>query len=186
MEKVRLGMITERKNYEQIVVLFGTYKNLLMSIARKYLDNPLDCEEIIQDACVKVIEKADVVYGLTLNQQITYIAKAVENLSRNKIEKRHNNKTVYLTDDEWEYLPGKEQSVEELIHIKDSNARAKKMLEVLTPLDRTLLEGKFILGFTNNELAHLVGCSASTVAVKLHRAKKHAAALWRGKDFDNE
>lgn len=47
----------------------------------------------------------------------------------------------------------------------------------LPPEDRILLEGKHILGYTNEEIAMVLDCKASSVRMKLTRARRRAAKL---------
>lgn len=43
--------------------------------------------------------------------------------------------------------------------------------------DRVLLEGKYILGYSDQELAEEIGCQANSIRVKLTRARRRALAI---------
>ena len=50
--------------------------------------------------------------------------------------------------------------------------------------DRLLLEGKYILGYTDAELADMLGCKKSSVRMKLTRARRRAFQLMTEEEGD--
>lgn len=48
---------------EFMLWLYQEFKKLMFATARQYVPNPSDCEDIIQDCLVKLIEKISVLRG---------------------------------------------------------------------------------------------------------------------------
>jgi len=169
----------EENQESKITALFGTYRRLMFYIASKQLDNPADCEEIVQEAFVRAIEKIDLIESLTENQQVAYLSRITENLVYDHLRRKQNSRDLFLSEEEWLRLPGVAASLDEVLTAMESADQVRYMLSRLSPTDRILITGKYLLGYSVKELAKQLDCSTRTLSVKLHRAKSRAISLWK-------
>lgn len=56
----------------------------------------------------------------------------------------------------------------------------------LTEEEQTLLEGKYIIGYTDAELAGQLQCKVSSIRMKLTRARRRAISLLNEQERDVE
>lgn len=66
-----------------------------------------------------------------------------------------------------------EESVEEQALFNESAKEMEKMLNVLAPIDRSILIMKFFWGMTSEEISEKLGMSKSVVNNRIYRGKKH-------------
>ena len=169
----------EELQENRIAALFDNYRRLLFFIASKQIHNPADCEEIVQETFVRAIEKIDLLETLTENQQVAYLSRITENLAYDHLRRKQTGKDISLTEDEWLRLPGVAASLDETLQSLESADRVRYMLDQLSPTDRILITGRYLLGYTVKELSRQLNCSSRTLSVKLHRAKARAISLWK-------
>ena len=67
--------------------------------------------------------------------------------------------------------------MEELVAALDRRRALERVWPKLTDLDQMLLSGKYLLGYSDQELAELAGCKKDSVRMLLTRARRRAAAL---------
>jgi len=159
--------------------LFDRYRRLVFYIASKRIGNPADCEEIVQEAFVRMVEKADLLEQLTENQQLSYLSRVTENLVCDHLRKKQAEKDVLLTEEEWMKLTDGTVSLDEMLHSMEASDRIRRMLQGLSPADRVLITGRYLLGYSVRELAKQLDCSSKTLSVRLFRARARAILLWK-------
>lgn len=169
----------EEQQENRIAALFDNYRRLLFFIASKQIPNPADCEEIVQETFVRAIEKIDLLETLTENQQLAYLSRITENLAYDHLRRKQTGKDISLTEDEWLRLPGVAASLDETLQSMESADLVRYMLTRLSPTDRILITGKYLLGYSVKELSRQLNCSSRTLSVRLHRAKARAISLWK-------
>ena len=68
-------------------------------------------------------------------------------------------------------------SLDDLLSLAGYRDLLKKIWPLLSEEERFLLEGKYVLGYKDNELAIKAGCKASSIRMKLTRARRHALTI---------
>ena len=164
--------------WEVIKTCYLDNEKTIYAIASKYFKNECDRQEVIQEALIKVAGKADTILYLTPQQRASYLCRSVENICINHYRRQVRNAASSLSDIEWDECADDMPSLYETILQKEITEIVRGVLSELEPTDRILLVGKYITGFSTKELAAEIGCSVGTTAVKLHRAKKRAIALF--------
>lgn len=167
--------------------LYSDYHRLMYATAGKYVSDQLEKEDIVQDTLEKMVK--NVKYLLQLERCI--LPSAVVILVRNTainhakhlgVVRKH---TAYSTGDastisSAAFIP----SVEDMVALNEARDCLDRIWPKLSESDRILLEGKYILGLSGNELAALVGCKPDSVRMKLTRARRNALAEMKRIDFD--
>lgn len=167
----------ERELFSQV---FLDYHRLMLYEASKYIADAHAKEDVVQNALLKAIEhSADLkemerrvvpywLVTITRNESINY-------LRRESVIAKHSGGTV---DEELDSLMGG-QSGEELAEQMDCKSAIGRIWPKLKRSEQILLSGRYVLGYSDFELAEVLGCREDSVRMMLTRARRHAASVLR-------
>lgn len=166
----------DRKLMEQ---LYLKHDRLILAMAEKYVDNPDDRKDVMQNVAENLIKHLPTIKGLPDKAVAAYIAYAVRNTAINyyKAKMRRKERFVSLDDEEvlWQVdQEFQDMSVEELVLFKNQVSQLKDIWQDLPEEDQLLLEGKYIWELSDKELAEDLGCKPGSVRMKLTRARRRA------------
>lgn len=150
-------------------------KGLLYYTAGKYADVPADCEDIVQDALLRLMCNVKTLRNLNRFQSAKYISLTVRSASLDLTKRRNISLEVPMDEVlleamlEQDPLLGTEPTDlrMELIHLKQSLSRK----------DWMVLEGKYILGYDQEELSKIIGVSPDSIRMTLSRARAKARSI---------
>lgn len=158
--------------------LYQEFKPLMFATARRYISNPSDCEDVVQDSIVKLIEKIDTLRGKDRCILGSYIVFTIRNTAINYLRRQNvinaHSGSLALQYDE---LESTELSLDELMSLAERRAKLSEIWDQLPEEDRVLLGGKYILGYADRELAAQLNCKPSSIRMKLTRARRKAFKL---------
>lgn len=183
-------MITkEEKNISGHLFMEGLYQNyhrLMYHIAQKWIDSPTEQQDVVQDSLVKLIEKEGLLRTLKKESLVSYIAYVVRNTAIKQMEQKTKLKKLLIGLDISELY---EQSVnrpslEEIIMRKEWCRAFWQVWTMLPTREKQLLEGKYIFGETDKELAEQLGYKTASVRMALTRARR--TMLAKLKEIENE
>ena len=157
------------------------YLNLLYYEAQKHIENQQDIEDVVYEAFVKIIEKLDVIKSLESKQQARYAVVTVRNLCYHHLRKQQKLSTVSFDDLTEEVdLTG---DPEQIVHQKLFNEQIYSIMQELDLDDRMLLQQKYILYWTDEELAAMYGIRHDSMRMKLSRVKRKLVKLLHERRF---
>ena len=164
---------------EYMLWLYNKFKGLMFATAYKYIADPHIVEEVIQESLMKLIAKVSTLQPMPQHILSQYIVSTVKNNTINCLKKQSTARAYYTNDSEGfpEDVEAPSLSLDELIISKEAAARLGKIWPLLPMDDQLLLEGKYILGYSDDELGRQFGCAAGSVRMKLTRARRRALAL---------
>lgn len=171
--------IQDPDDREYMLGVYKEFQNLMFYTAKKYISDQTTCEDIVQESIVKLIEKIDVIRGKERCILAGYIVSVIRNVSINYLKRegvRHKH-TVAFDGDMVDELPVSALSMEELLLAKEKASLISIALEQLPEMERLLLEGKYILEYTDQELAQQFGCKPDSIRMKLTRARRHTLSI---------
>lgn len=150
-------------------------KNFLFYIANQYAATASDCEDIVQDAVIRLMCNISSIRELNTYKAAKYIALTVRSAYLDLQKKRRNNPEIPLEEAVLDALWEKEALLTndhadlrmELVHLKQS----------LSAKEWMLLEGKYILGYDQEELSELLGVSPDSVRMTLSRVRAKARSI---------
>lgn len=90
--------------------LFKEYRQMMLRIALRILQNRADAEDAVQDAFLRMLNSLDKISGIPREQQAFYLVSVIENTSLNILKKKNRRPTE---DIEEFYEISSEYSVEE-------------------------------------------------------------------------
>lgn len=173
-----LGTIEDESDKDYIIWLYNEFEKLMYSTAFKYTTVPHIAEDIVQDSVVNLIKKVDTIRTMKRQVLAAYITSTVRNTSINRLKEIEYEREHVLedSDDKLESVPT-EVPLESLIQLSEDVKSLSLIWKKLSKEDQFLLEGKYILGYNNKELAQMCLCQPSSIRMKLTRARRNAFAL---------
>lgn len=160
---------------EYIVWLYDTYHRLMFATAGHYLSNPADQEDAVQDSLCALVKNAKTVRALNKRVLPSYLVSTVKNTAITILRGQKGQplslddeaigdaNTPAAPEDSFRYLGHKEQIA--------------ALWKSLSPADRFLLEGKYILGYSDAQLASRLNCKEESIRMKLTRVRRRALQI---------
>ena len=163
---------------EFLTEMFRNFSRLMYSTAGKYVNADYEKEDIVQEALVRLISKVDTLKKLQPKALVSYVVVTVKHTAINRLREA-GSKDSRFTDifEVTEELSGDEPDMDSRIILKENLGKLSDVWKELTEAEQFLLEGKYICGYTDAELAKTLGCKESSVRMKLTRARRHALDL---------
>ena len=149
--------------------LFREHSQMLYRTAYSMLDNRADAEDVLQTIFLRLLRRESP-QTLTSNPR-GYLYRAAVNLSLNIIRgrKRHD-------------LVGEVRDLEAVLNGPDvaSQNAHRRLVDVISGLDpetAEILILRYVHGYTDAEIARLLGLSRGTIAMKVFRSRAHIKKL---------
>lgn len=163
------------KDRDFMLNLYCEYDRLMYFIAGKCLSDRFACEEVVQDTVLKLILKIPLLRTLDEKALAAYVSAAVRNTAYSHLRKQSKEQNLFLPwSGEMEMVPSEEGSPEDEMILLEEKQAFIKIWRELAWEDRFLLEGRYILRYTDRELADGLGCRPDSVRMKLTRARRKA------------
>ena len=172
-----LFMALEDKDMQAFMEeLYFNYERLMFYYAKKYAKNMSDQEDIVQEALIHLISKVDVIYAMPLHVLASYISATVRNVAIDYLRKCAGRPTEIsidsIVDRDTSIVAPQMQSPEDSVILGELKENIQKLWTSIPNEDRVLLEGKYILKYSDHELAKLLHCKSSSIRMKLTRARR--------------
>lgn len=174
---------------EFISDLYDKYKKLMYATAQKYISDFSATEDIVQDSLVKLMKKSENLQTLDGCILAGYVVSTVRNTAINHLIKQGIIKKHLTEDCCKDNETEKIFKIEELLIVSEQSQALAEIWPMLPENDQLLLEGKYLLGYTDTELASLLKCKVGSIRMKLTRARRKALKLiveMKGYEIDND
>lgn len=157
--------------------LYLKYQNLMYKEILKILHNKWDTEDVLQSTLIKLIDKIFELKTKEPTKLINYVITACKNNSYNYL--RDHKKEVFCVDDYENVSDSTQegQTIELRLIEEEEISYFIKHWPELDVKNRFLLEGKYILGKTDEELAVDLHIKPASVRMALTRARNSAYLL---------
>jgi len=184
-----MALCDDEDSRQFFIDLYREYRPLMYSIAMRYVNNSSSAEDLVHDALVKLIEKEDTITKLSRCTLTSYIVYTVRNLSKNylrrmNLEQRHFA-DIDLSSSEFLAIDNAPLP-EEVILMSEHREEFIEVWNTLPNDTKFLLEGKYILGLSDKELAAEFDCSPNSIRMKLTRARRQVIKLVKEGGFSFE
>lgn len=158
--------------------LYRKYSNFILKSALRLTENDNDeAMELLQETFIRLTERADYIMGLNKNKLPAYIAATVRNININRLKKNRIQKDFYTELDESLYDP---ENIPENLYIKkDLIEKLGQALEILPEHYRLLLEARYILDLTDEEISTQFKIPKQNVRTYIMCARKKAYSLMK-------
>lgn len=177
--------IEDVSDREFMLWLYQEFKGLMFATAKQYISSQSDCEDIIQDCLVKLIEKISVLRVKNHCVLSSYIVHTIRNTSINYLKRQEvmQSKT-YSLDEQDSEIASSEPSMDELMAVLERKEQLSRIWSQLPEEEQLLLEGKYILHYTDAELALQLHCKPGSIRMKLTRARRKAFRMMNNNGGD--
>lgn len=156
--------------------LYKEYKSFMFYLARKYVNSQSECEDIVQDTVERLLRNISVIRKISGCQLRKYIVLTVRAAYLDGEKRKHGDISVNLDDTTIEawikadlIVPNDEYDF--------SSFDIERLKRELPLRDWIVLEGKYIMGYSQNELGKLIGISPDSVRMIICRAKRKAREI---------
>lgn len=184
MLPVIISTLDDPQDRNFIVQLYLEYEKLLFSTARKFTSSHHDAEEIVQDSLERLIRKTSVLRQLERCTLVAYIVSTVRNTAINYLRKAGRKKLTETDIDDQSETIDPQLSLDDLLILRERQQKLAATWLNIPEDDRMLLEGKYLLGLSDGELAELAGCKSNSVRMKLTRARRNALKVMSDKEVE--
>ena len=171
------------EDHDIITEFYVQHKMLLYREAWKYLSVQQDVEDIVLETFVRIIDHMEKFRTLLPHERVLYAKAIVRNLSF-ILQKRNSLISMVPYEDVDTYLMVEEEELPENVVSKELQlAYIRKVWAQIPGEDRLILEQKYVLDWSDKELAATLGIQASSVRMKLTRAKRKVIVLLKEQGF---
>ena len=184
MLPVIISTLDDPQDRNFIVQLYLEYEKLLFGTAWKFTSSHHDAEEIVQDSLVNLIKKVTTLKQLERCTLVAYIVSTVRNTAINHLRKAGRIKLAETDIDDQSEMIDPQLSLDDLLILRERQQKLAATWLNIPEDDRMLLEGKYLLGLSDGELAELAGCKSNSVRMKLTRARRNALKVMLDKEVE--
>lgn len=158
---------------------YEAQRGFLFYIARQYATNQSDLEDLVQEALMRLMNNVSTIRTLTPNKTAKYIVLTV--------------KTAFLDMEKRKYAANEIATEDAILtHLLDQDAlewdgdgitaAILSLKQSLSKRDWLVLEGKYLLGYNQEELSELIGVTPDSIRMILTRARKNARNILQSGD----
>jgi RNA polymerase sigma-70 factor (ECF subfamily) len=170
--------------------LYTDFHALMRKRALAIVGNPEDAEDAVGDACVKLIGKLPTLMALDSCSLPAYIVYTVKSVAIDLVRRRsakQGHEFLGQDDDAAETLAdvGDGSDFEQSVLDAEAAKAAVRHLDKLCERDMDILNYKYVLEMTDNEIAPLIGVKPQSVRGLLTRARRNALELLKEGGIEN-
>ena len=169
----KIPISQEEKNFFQS--FYEENKGFLFYMANQYASSPADCEDVVQDTVVRLMCNIDSIKDLNKYKAAKYIALTVRSAYLDLLNRRHSGKEVSLEESIMDALLEKEDFAADAS--ADLRMELIQLKQSLSAKEWMLLEGKYLMGYDQEELSKMLGISPDSVRMTLCRVRSKARSI---------
>lgn len=160
--------------------LYQKFFRLMFFTARKCHLKQNDCEEVVQESLVKLMQKVSLLREMPQPVLVSYIVSTTRNtaIDYSKRQKTYDASVSSLDDESFSAcLESPLPPLDDQMEAEELREQLAAVLNEISNDDRVLLEGKYILQYSDSTLAMMMHCKVSSIRMKLTRARRRALTL---------
>lgn len=157
--------------------LYEQHKALLFNLAQKYLKNKDDCEDVLQEAVIRLIPHTQTLQGLEPKPLRVYLSLTVRSVALN-FNRHQDVVDAHVSDVPLEQVDsflGAERLGNDLDALILKGEMADKLYQAMGQLperDQLILMWKYHIGLDNREIGKMLGCQPDSIRMILTRARR--------------
>ena len=163
--------IEDSSDREFMENLYLTYRKLIYSSISRITNR--DVDDLMQSTVEKLISHISTLRSLSQAKTAAYIVATAENTARTHLHKEYKISVISL--DSNENLQDTLVSDFDIYDFLSQREQSRIFLDVwlkLSERDRTVLESKYMLSMTNEEMSEKLGIKVDSIRMAISRAKK--------------
>lgn len=156
---------------------YQEHKRFMYYTAKKYARTNMECEDIVQEAMIRLLKNISALREIDGCKIQKYIVLTIKASFIDMERKRNREEPVNLDDEALEALFKADLINPDEIPDVGAKLEVEKIKSEMGFREWMLLEGKYILGYTHEELGELIGVAPNSVRMILWRAKEKARSI---------
>lgn len=158
--------------------LFVQYHRLMYRKIIEILHDPWATDDVMQSVLEKLIDKVKELREKDRDRLVNYIISACKNRARNYIRDK-GNKHEFVLDEYWDHedIENSRYAIELRFEKEAELERLAKIWPKLDERSQYLLEGRYILEKSPDQMAKELGLKPDSIRMALSRARKNANKL---------
>lgn len=156
---------------------YTEYKKYLFFLAQKYTDSKEGQEDLVQDTIVRLLRNLSALKELNHSQTCKYVALTVRAAFLDGEKRRKGAESACLDDSLLETLLSAECLDRRELPGLAARLEVEQLKRELSCRDWMILEGKYILGYSQEELGQMFGVAPDSVRMMISRAKQKARTI---------
>lgn len=148
-------------------LIYEKYKKYVMYTIKRFIQDEFLIEDLFHDIFIVIANHLDNINMKQEKETRNFIITVTRNYTINYLKKQKQNQEEYLE----EQIPVPSSDVLDKIVLKETMKKLKDEIHMLDEKYKSVLELKYVIGFTNDEIAELLGITKKNVQTRLYRAK---------------
>lgn len=157
--------------------IYQKYHRLVYHIAQKWISDDEELKDVVQVVWANLVGKEQVLLTLDERKEVSYVVYTTRNTALKHLDQKRKDRNRLVNID----IAEMDESVfadfsspEETVVTMEWQRAFQKVWSTLPERERLLLEGKYLFGQNDEELAECLGCKPSSVRMALTRARRMA------------
>lgn len=173
-----IKMMVDEDDREFMTQLFLKYRGVMFSEIYKILHNTVEAEDVLQEALIRLCDKVSLLRELDERKKINYVITTVKNQAKNHIRNQHIVSVCPFDDESSDLVDiSDDTDIEQNIILKEQLKDLASIWGMLDETSQFLLEGKYILNQSDEELGKILRVNPSSIRMMLTRARRKALKL---------
>ena len=171
------SVVEDESEQDFMIWIYQEHQELIHNIARQFVPRGKPEEDLVHEGLLRLLEKTETLRRLSRNALTGYISIAMRNTGINYRYKLQRQ-AGFSSEQDVEEIPTEEDlTMDELLILEEKRAQLAAIWPQLPEHDQFVLSGKYILEYTDAELAQQLDCKPASVRMKLTRARRRALGL---------
>lgn len=153
---------------DMVIDLYNKYKNLMYKVSYDILRDKSLAEDAVQSSFIKIIKSLQKINKISGPKIKNYLVIISRNVSINMLNEERKLVTVSEEADE---IPSGGSGLDDIILRRESVSKIAEAIKSLKPIYRDTLLLKRVYGYSDAEIAELMGVSEEAVRKRLTRAR---------------
>ena len=155
---------------------YDAYKRYIFRCAAQLTQSTQDCEDVFQDTVLRLLKNIHVLRQLEHKKTFAYIFLTAKSAWVDHLRKNARLNTVSFDAISQDAAPDKFFASSDVLDWENYSDTAQLKSE-LTAREWAVLEGKYLLGYSQEELAQLLDVSTDSIRMILSRVRKKAKSI---------
>lgn len=177
--KARFGLFAGKAERAFMEKLYTDHRRLMYHTARSVTGSGDMADEIVSDACMLLMGKADLLMKLDGRMLSGYIVTTVRNTAYGYLNRQKARDSMSAGSLPEEMPDGSADILDELI-TREAVDRLKACIGTLPREDRDLMYMKYVSGQKDADIARVLGISAGAVRERLFRLRGRLVDMMKG------
>ncbi|NLE82960.1 MAG: sigma-70 family RNA polymerase sigma factor [Chloroflexi bacterium] len=166
--------------------IYKEFNLLIYNHACRYFNDQDQIDDVVQQSYLKMMKYLPKLRSLERNILPGYIVNVVKSVAIDQLRKNHRKPSVNFSEFEDNF----EESFVNPISLEDEDwekVNIRQFVQALLKLpesDQNILKAKYILEWSNKDIAGMLGIKENALRVRLHRAKLKALAIYKNEHQD--